>query len=92
MLLGAYSWHVLLGYKYQRLWNKQKFHLILQEMVISFDKPYKNLQVLSLEDGPVRSIWKDVGVPVIITNTNGDTKISVDWLKYVSFYYVLIIA
>nr|XP_016509615.1 PREDICTED: uncharacterized protein LOC107827064 [Nicotiana tabacum] len=40
------------------------------------------IEVLSLEDGPVRSIWKDVGVPVIITNTNGDTKISVDWLNY----------
>lgn len=40
------------------------------------------IEVLSLEDGPVRSIWKDIGVPVIIMNTDGHTKISLDWLNY----------
>ncbi|KAF3620090.1 Glycosyl transferase family 1 protein isoform 2 [Capsicum annuum] len=40
------------------------------------------IEVLSIEDGPVRSIWKDVGVPVVILNTDGHRKFSLDWLNY----------
>lgn len=40
------------------------------------------LQVHSLEGGPVREIWRKVGIPVTIIQTCDKTEIVVDWLKY----------
>ncbi|KAI7740114.1 hypothetical protein M8C21_010332 [Ambrosia artemisiifolia] len=40
------------------------------------------IEVYSLEDGPVHAVWKNVGVPVNIVEVSGDTKIIIDWLNY----------
>ncbi|XP_024988831.1 uncharacterized protein LOC112523447 [Cynara cardunculus var. scolymus] len=40
------------------------------------------IEVYSLEDGPVHSVWENVGVPVNIVEAGGDPKIVVDWLNY----------
>ncbi|XP_076934702.1 uncharacterized protein LOC143601086 [Bidens hawaiensis] len=40
------------------------------------------VEVYSLEDGPVHDVWKNIGVPVNIVEPNNDTKIIIDWLNY----------
>ncbi|XP_076956927.1 uncharacterized protein LOC143632247 [Bidens hawaiensis] len=40
------------------------------------------IEVYSLEDGPVHTVWKDIGVPVNIVEASSDTKIIIDWLNY----------
>nr|XP_043624428.1 uncharacterized protein LOC122595998 [Erigeron canadensis] len=40
------------------------------------------IEVYSLEDGPVHAVWKNVGVTVNIVEANGDSKIIIDWLNY----------
>ncbi|KAI3818540.1 hypothetical protein L1987_12350 [Smallanthus sonchifolius] len=40
------------------------------------------IEVYSLEDGPVHAVWKNIGVPVNIVEASGDTKIIIDWLNY----------
>ncbi|KAI3786074.1 hypothetical protein L1987_45201 [Smallanthus sonchifolius] len=40
------------------------------------------IKVYLLEDGPVRDVWKNIGVPAIIGEANNDTKIINDWLNY----------
>ncbi|MFS8027277.1 putative glycosyl transferase, family 1 [Helianthus anomalus] len=40
------------------------------------------IEVYSLEDGPVHAVWKNIGVPVNIVEANNDTKIIIDWLNY----------
>ncbi|XP_071691095.1 uncharacterized protein [Rutidosis leptorrhynchoides] len=39
-------------------------------------------EVYSLEDGPVHSIWKTIGVPVNIVYASDKTAIAIDWLNY----------
>ncbi|XVF22451.1 hypothetical protein REPUB_Repub12eG0173600 [Reevesia pubescens] len=39
------------------------------------------IQVYSLEDGPVHNVWQSIGVPVTILKVNSD-EIAVDWLNY----------
>ncbi|KAJ9188273.1 hypothetical protein P3X46_003644 [Hevea brasiliensis] len=39
-------------------------------------------QVFSLEDGPAHDIWKSIGVPVTIFQSNHRMEIAVDWLIY----------
>ncbi|KAE8708023.1 rRNA-processing protein FCF1-like protein [Hibiscus syriacus] len=39
------------------------------------------LQVYSLEDGPVRNVWQSIRVPVTVLEV-GPNKIAVDWLNY----------
>ncbi|KAI3693411.1 hypothetical protein L6452_33246 [Arctium lappa] len=40
------------------------------------------LEVYSLEDGPVHAIWKTIGVPVNIVDANDKTGNMIDWLNY----------
>ncbi|KAL8268562.1 hypothetical protein R6Q59_002360 [Mikania micrantha] len=40
------------------------------------------IEVYSLEDGPVHDVWKNIGVPVNIVDANNDTKIIIDWPNY----------
>ncbi|XP_023751980.2 uncharacterized protein LOC111900339 isoform X1 [Lactuca sativa] len=40
------------------------------------------IEVYSLENGPVHSIWKSIGVPVNIMDANNKTDITIDWLNY----------
>ncbi|MFS7954517.1 putative dynamin central domain, Dynamin superfamily [Helianthus anomalus] len=40
------------------------------------------IEVYSLEDGPVHTVWKNIGVPVNIVEASGDSKIIIDWLNY----------
>ncbi|GMI66802.1 hypothetical protein like AT4G01210 [Hibiscus trionum] len=39
------------------------------------------IQVYSLEDGPVHNVWQNIGFPVTILKVNTD-EIGVDWLNY----------
>ncbi|KAI4328856.1 hypothetical protein L6164_021179 [Bauhinia variegata] len=40
------------------------------------------IQVISLEDGPVRRIWTNLGVPVSVIQTCDKRENTVDWLNY----------
>ncbi|KAG2725429.1 hypothetical protein I3760_01G065500 [Carya illinoinensis] len=40
------------------------------------------IQVFSLEDGPVREIWRKIGIPITIIQTCVNTPSFVDWLNY----------
>ncbi|EEF50609.1 transferase, transferring glycosyl groups, putative [Ricinus communis] len=40
------------------------------------------IQVFSVNDGPVHDIWKRIGVPVTIFQTNHKMEIAVDWLIF----------
>ncbi|KAL3829708.1 hypothetical protein ACJIZ3_018510 [Penstemon smallii] len=40
------------------------------------------IEVFSLEDGPVQAIWKEIGVPTSIITADENMKFSVDWLNY----------
>ncbi|KAK9074276.1 hypothetical protein SSX86_006873 [Deinandra increscens subsp. villosa] len=40
------------------------------------------IEVYSLEDGPVNAVWRNFGVPVNIVEASGDSKIIIDWLNY----------
>ncbi|CAL5383092.1 unnamed protein product [Camellia sinensis] len=40
------------------------------------------IEVYSLEDGPVLSVWKDMGIPVTIIKTSEKMDVVVDWLFY----------
>ncbi|KAF5464390.1 hypothetical protein F2P56_014467 [Juglans regia] len=40
------------------------------------------IQVFSLEDGPVREIWRKIGIPITIIQTCVKMPIVVDWLNY----------
>ncbi|KAL4586124.1 hypothetical protein LXL04_010755 [Taraxacum kok-saghyz] len=40
------------------------------------------IEVYSLEDGPVHTVWKNIGIPVRIVEANSDKKIITDWLNY----------
>nr|GEX24543.1 putative glycosyl transferase family 1 protein [Tanacetum cinerariifolium] len=40
------------------------------------------IEVYSIEDGPVHAVWKNIGVPVNIVEASNDTKIVIDWLIY----------
>ncbi|XP_071735917.1 uncharacterized protein [Rutidosis leptorrhynchoides] len=40
------------------------------------------IEVYSLEDGPVHAVWKNIGISVNIVELNDDTKIIIDWLNY----------
>ncbi|GJS37526.1 glycosyl transferase, family 1 protein [Tanacetum coccineum] len=40
------------------------------------------IEVYSIEDGPVHAVWTNIGVPVNIVEASNDTKIIIDWLIY----------
>jgi glycosyltransferase involved in cell wall biosynthesis len=40
------------------------------------------IEVYSLEDGPVRAVWTNIGVPVNIIKTSEKMENNVDWLNY----------
>ncbi|XP_022858780.1 uncharacterized protein LOC111379604 isoform X1 [Olea europaea var. sylvestris] len=40
------------------------------------------IEVFSLEDGPVHGVWRERGFPLNIMATEGNMKLSVDWLNY----------
>ncbi|KAI7735322.1 hypothetical protein M8C21_029739, partial [Ambrosia artemisiifolia] len=40
------------------------------------------LEVYSLEDGPVHSVWRTIGVPVHIMDASDKSGIMIDWLSY----------
>lgn len=44
------------------------------------------MQVYSLEEGPVHTVWKNIGVHVNILEASEDKKFIIDWLKYVSLF------
>lgn len=44
-------------------------------------KHFSHVQVYSLEDGPARDVWKNLGFPVNIMQSIDTTDIGIDWLK-----------
>ncbi|CAI9781525.1 unnamed protein product [Fraxinus pennsylvanica] len=40
------------------------------------------IEVFSLEDGPVHGVWREIGFPLKIMATDENRKLSVDWLNY----------
>ncbi|XP_073281793.1 uncharacterized protein [Primulina huaijiensis] len=40
------------------------------------------IEVFSLEDGPVHAIWRDQGLPLSVIATDENAKFSIDWLNY----------
>ncbi|KAG9448343.1 hypothetical protein H6P81_014471 [Aristolochia fimbriata] len=40
------------------------------------------IQVYSIENGPIHSVWKSIGVPVTILRISENPEIPVDWLSY----------
>ncbi|GLT59006.1 hypothetical protein SLA2020_318550 [Shorea laevis] len=40
------------------------------------------IQVYSLEDGPVHDVWRKIGIPVTVIQPCDKTEIVVDWLSY----------
>ncbi|KAK4418585.1 hypothetical protein Salat_2271300 [Sesamum alatum] len=40
------------------------------------------IEVFSLEDGPVHAIWREVGLPLSVITADENMKFSVDWLNY----------
>ncbi|CDP08738.1 unnamed protein product [Coffea canephora] len=40
------------------------------------------IEVFSLDDGPVHAIWRDYGFPLHVIEVNETMKIAVDWLNY----------
>ncbi|KAI3785510.1 hypothetical protein L1987_44629 [Smallanthus sonchifolius] len=56
--------------------------LLMVDVVAAFRAIGNEIEVYSLEDGPMNDVWKNIGVPVIIVEANNDTKIIIDWLNY----------
>ncbi|KAH6786132.1 hypothetical protein C2S51_038587 [Perilla frutescens var. frutescens] len=40
------------------------------------------IEVFSLEDGPVHAIWREVGLPLNVITADENMKFSVDWINY----------
>lgn len=40
------------------------------------------MQVFSLHDGPVRDVWRDIGISPNVLESNESMDVAVDWLKY----------
>ncbi|KAI3785380.1 hypothetical protein L1987_44498 [Smallanthus sonchifolius] len=58
-------------------------HQVLMVFVVAALRAIGNeIQVYSLEDGPMNDVWKNIGVPDIIVEANNDTKIIIDGLNY----------
>ncbi|KAF8413260.1 hypothetical protein HHK36_001236 [Tetracentron sinense] len=56
--------------------------LLMVSVAVSLQEIGYALQVYSLEDGPVHAVWRNIGVPVTIIQTNNKAVIAVDWLNY----------
>ncbi|CAB80930.1 hypothetical protein [Arabidopsis thaliana] len=57
-----------------------------QVLMVSLSKALQEvgyaIEVYSLEDGPVNSIWQKMGVPVTILKPNQESSCVIDWLSY----------
>ncbi|KAL1198121.1 hypothetical protein V5N11_001206 [Cardamine amara subsp. amara] len=57
-----------------------------QVLMLSISKALQEIsyaiEVYSLKDGPVNSIWQKMGVPVTILETNHASSCVIDWLSY----------
>ncbi|KAG8391895.1 hypothetical protein BUALT_Bualt01G0234500 [Buddleja alternifolia] len=40
------------------------------------------IEVFSMEDGPVHAIWREIGVPISVITADEKMKFSIDWLNY----------
>lgn len=39
------------------------------------------VQVYSLEDGPVRAVWRNIGFSVTVQQISNMSELAIDWLK-----------
>ncbi|KAL5718897.1 hypothetical protein ACHQM5_011751 [Ranunculus cassubicifolius] len=56
--------------------------LMMVSVAVSLMEIGYELQVYSLQDGPVHAVWGGVGVPVTILQINNTAESSVDWLNF----------
>ncbi|KAG7990513.1 hypothetical protein I3843_02G029600 [Carya illinoinensis] len=56
--------------------------LLMVTVAVALQEIGYEVQVFSLENGPVREIWRKIGIPVTIIQTCDKTEIGVDWLIY----------
>ncbi|KAF8379630.1 hypothetical protein HHK36_029072 [Tetracentron sinense] len=56
--------------------------LLMVSVAVSLRKIGYTVQIYSLEDGPVHAVWRNMGVPITIIQTN-TAEIAVDWLNLV---------
>ncbi|XP_076910531.1 uncharacterized protein LOC143568206 [Bidens hawaiensis] len=57
-------------------------HVLMVSVAAALRAIGYEIEVYSLEDGPVHTVWKDIGVPVNVVETSDDTRIIIDWLNY----------
>ncbi|PIA34447.1 hypothetical protein AQUCO_03700009v1 [Aquilegia coerulea] len=56
--------------------------LLMVSVALSLQEIGYAIKVYSLEDGPVRAVWKSLGVPVTILRNSYKAETAVDWLNY----------
>lgn len=60
----------------------EAMHLMMLSLAVALQEIGYAIQVYSLQDGPVHSIWRSIGVPVIILQNKKNAGSAVDWLNY----------
>ncbi|KAJ4957164.1 hypothetical protein NE237_013947 [Protea cynaroides] len=56
--------------------------LLMVSLAVSLREIGYAIEVYSLEDGPVHTVWRSIEIPVKILQTSNKTEITVDWLNY----------
>ncbi|XP_043715599.1 uncharacterized protein LOC122663996 [Telopea speciosissima] len=56
--------------------------LLMVSLAVSLREIGYAIEVYSLEDGPVHTVWRSIEVPVNILQTSNKAEINVDWLNY----------
>ncbi|XP_042480684.1 uncharacterized protein LOC122061481 [Macadamia integrifolia] len=56
--------------------------LLMVSLAVSLREIGYTIEVYSLADGPVHTVWRSIEVPVNILRTTKETDINVDWLNY----------
>ncbi|KAL5718712.1 hypothetical protein ACHQM5_011589 [Ranunculus cassubicifolius] len=60
----------------------EPMQLMMVSVAVSLMEIGYELQVYSLQDGPVHAVWGGVGVPVTILQNNNTAESAVDWLNF----------
>ncbi|KAL2478723.1 glycosyl transferase family 1 protein [Forsythia ovata] len=80
----------LLGYGYRKPklavvfgdLSVDPYHILMVTVATSLREIGYEIEVFSLEDGPVGAVWRDIGLPLNVIATNETMKCTVDWLNY----------
>lgn len=58
------------------------YHIQMATIAAALREIGYEIEVFSLQDGPVRDIWRDVGTSLNVLATNESMNIAIDWLCY----------